>query len=157
MKFSFSKKYTPKRSSDSHIKKLVRTLSKPPKVYEVHDLRNEKGHKYVGAADYKRKMIILDKNMTVKQKRDTVAHEVAHFKLREKGISHFSKKVEDDLKRSKLYKELKKEGYDKSKLTEEAFAEYYMKLKRRDASKTNKFEKKYPIVGKRFSKLAKGR
>jgi hypothetical protein len=156
MKFSYSKKYPEKPVKDSIIKKLIKTLSKPPKVVEVHDLRNIQGKKYVGAADYRRKKILLDRSMSKRDKRKTVAHEVAHFKLREKKISKFSKGVQDELKKTKMYKSIKKSGYETRKIPEEAFAEYYMKLKMGNQARLRKFEKKYPIVAKRFSELANG-
>lgn len=155
MKFSHSKKYPEKPNTDSNIKKLLKALSNPPKVVEVHDLRNEAGKKYVGVANYKGKQIILDRNVSKRGKYTTVAHEVAHFKLREKGISKFSKGVQDELKKTKMYKSLKKSGYETKKIPEEAFAEYYTQLKTGNQQKLKRFEKKFPVLAKRFSQLAK--
>jgi hypothetical protein len=157
MKFSYSKKQPEKSNTDSRIKKLLKTLSRPPKVVEVHDLRNDKGNKYVGTADYKNKKIILDKNESNRTKYTTVAHEVAHFKLREKGINsgNFSKGVQEQLKKTKMYQNLKKQGYERKKIPEEAFAIYYTQLKTGNQAKLKEFEKKYPIIAKRFSQLAK--
>jgi hypothetical protein len=161
MKFSFSRKHV-KRNRDPRIKKLVQSVSRPPQVYDVHDLRNDAGKKYVGMADYKKRVIVLDRTLTDKQKRSTVAHEVGHFKLREKGISSsdFGKRVREELRKTKMYQRLKKEGYSRKKIPEEAFAEYYAQ-KKVGNTKTQrvlkKFERKYPTVAKKFSKLAKWR
>ena len=159
MKFSFSKKYF-KQNDNAQIKKLTRSVSKPPKVYNVHDLRNDKGKKFVGMADYKKRVIVIDRTLTDKQKQSTVAHEMAHFKLREKGISSsdFGKKVREELKKTKMYKSLKKDGYENKKIPEEAFAEYYTQKKvgnQAAQEKLKKFEKKYPTVSKKFKQLAK--
>lgn len=107
-------------------------------------------------------MIVLDRTLTDKQKRSTVAHEVGHFKLREKGISSgdFGKRVREELRKTKMYQRLKKEGYNRKKIPEEAFAEYYAQKKvgnQATQRRLKKFEKKYPIVGRKFSKLARGR
>jgi Zn-dependent peptidase ImmA (M78 family) len=160
MKFSFSKKHV-KRNRDPRIKKLVRAVSRPPQVYDVHDLRNDKGKKYVGMADYRKRVIILDRTLTDKQKHSTVAHEVGHFKLREKGISSsdFGKRVREELRKTKMYKQLKKEGYERKKIPEEAFAEYYAQKKvgnQATQERLKKFEKKYPTIARKFSKLARG-
>jgi hypothetical protein len=161
MKFSFASKYGRKPCSDPKIKRLTRTISRPPRVYEVRDIRAEpSGKKYVGNTNYRKKEIYIDKTLTDKQKRQTVAHEVAHFKLREKGFSpsKFGKDVKNELRRTKIYHNLKQQGYQNKKIPEEAFANYYMQLKtgsKASLQKLKQFERKYPTIARTFSKLAK--
>lgn len=54
-----------------------------------------------------------------------------------------------------MYKSLKKSGYETKKIPEEAFAEYYTQLKTGNQQKLKRFEKKFPVLAKRFSQLAK--
>lgn len=129
-------------------------LKRPVKVLEVQDLKGN-GHKYIGASLYKKNYIVVDKKLSVRDKYETVVHEAAHYKMREQNPK-FGKQFIKEFKKTKMYKRLKGQGYSNKKLPEEGFATYYMKKKARIyPSKLREFQKKYPIVAKKFDQLSK--
>jgi hypothetical protein len=148
-------------------RKLLKQLKKPVRVIAAKKLRNvASGKKFAAITDYNNREILYnqDMKMTLKEKQRIIAHEIGHFKLREKGIKAqkrvpLSKQALEELKKTSMYKHIRKEGYSSKKIPEEAFATYYENLKGPDRTpeKLKKFKKKFPILQKEFSKLANGK
>jgi len=153
-KFSYSEKFKPKEIKDPRVKKLLKEIKRPVKAVEVKDLRRGEGKhgpKYVGASVYHARKILVDKDLNKKDKYETIVHEVAHYKVREKN-PRFGKKVMSELKKTKMYANYKKQGYQTKKIPEEIFVNYYMNQKTHP-SKLNKFKKKFPEATKKFKEL----
>jgi hypothetical protein len=152
-----------KVNKNTQLNKMLKDVRTPLRVIEAEGITNDKsGKKFAAVTDYKHKEIVINKQikMTLRDKKRMVAHELAHFKLREKGLETqnigLTKKARLELKQMNLYKNLKKEGYPEKKLPEEVFAHYYETTKGVSGTPETreKFKQKYPTLHKEFSKLA---
>lgn len=147
-------------------RKLLKYVKTPIRVLAAKNIRNVKsGNKFAAAADYDKNEIWYNKDMrmTLKEKQRMIAHELGHFKLREKGVeAHkdigLSRAALLELRKTKMYKHIKKEGYAESKIPEEAFSIFYQNLRGPDMTPEmqERFKKKFPILYKEFIKLANG-
>ena len=145
---------------------LLKDVSTPLKIREAEGITNEAtGKQWAGVTDYKMKAIVLNKNikMTEKEKARLIAHEIGHYRLRERGIKEdedigLSAQALEELKKTKMYKNIKEEGYSDEKIPEEAFATYYEILKGPDMNleKMKKFKDKFPALAMEYSTLAEG-
>jgi hypothetical protein len=155
-----------KVNKNPELNKMLKNVHTPLRVIEADGIKNEKsGAKFAAVTDYKHREIVLNKNikMTPKVKKLMVAHELGHFKLREKGIKPkgnigLTKQAMKELRQSKLYEVIKKEGYPEKSLPEEVFATYYEKLKTKNVKDKDEWQKryqeKYPTLHKEFNRLA---
>jgi len=158
-KFSYSTKDIVVNTNPK-VKKLLKEVKRPLKVVEVSDIRkeNSKREKYYGATDYDSGEIAIDKSMTPEEKFRTIAHEVGHFKAREKGAEfEKNKMIKEQIKTLDLYKELKKD-YDQKDIPEETFATFYENIKTTPPKERdiwlNKFKAKHPELYSEFSRVA---
>lgn len=154
MQFTYIKKSTT-INRDPKIKRAIKDTRRRLRVREVKDLRDERGNKFAGASDYKRREIILEKTLTPHQKYTTALHEIAHNKIKQEKVT-FGKRVRKELKKMRVYRILKKDGYTEKKIPEEAFAEYYTSIKAGlNKKKLKEIQKKYPTVAKKFNEIVK--
>jgi len=155
MRFSFEKKGI-RESKDPRVKRALKALKKKVHAIQVRDLRGRGNKKYIGGAAYKARLILLDKKTSKQDQYETVMHEVGHFKLMEKGNPPLGKKAMQELRKTKMYQQYKKEGYTSNEIPREAFARYYSQKKRRYMpTQLKKFEDKYPNLVKKFKQIAK--
>ncbi len=99
-------------------------------VYEVKKGDPLLGGFSTGYANYKKGYIAINKDLSAKAKKETIYHELAHFKLRTiypyKNL--FDKKVYEEIKNTKTYKNYKRK-YPDTKLQEEIVADAHAFIK----------------------------
>lgn len=156
----YSKKIKEKENEHPKIKSFLNEFSFPIKVVEVSEIRNQaNGEKFAGFANFEKKKIVIDKNLKDQDKIETVAHELGHFKLRERGIPEsglvLSKEAQTELEKTKSY--MKKKGhYPSNKVAEEIFADYYEQSKSEEPSRIEKHKEKkekYPALTNEFDNI----
>jgi len=111
-----------------------------------------------GGANYKANQIAVNKSLSLQKKKETIAHEIGHFKLRQMGVKRFSPSLIKEAKKSNFYKSYMKEHYKKTpqKIPNEMFAEVYAVMKSGYSNQKqfkNLIGKKYPITYRTFNKL----
>ncbi len=133
---------------------------KRPKVILVkkREMKELTGEEYVGFSQYRNGKIYIQKGLSKKQKAMTIAHEMAHHKLR-RLKTKFPQRVIKELKKTEAWKQFKKEGYKTKKIPEEIFAEAHAAIKTKSLSKKRlkEWKKESPHTYKKFSKLIKKR
>jgi len=158
--FSCSKKGM-KKNRDPRIMSAARELGRPAvRVFEVNDLRGPDGKHWVGAVSYKERMVAIAKGLNKRDRCLTAVHEMGHLKVNETDYQFGGARFGKELKKTKMYSYLKKEGYPSWKIPEEAFAEYYARsrcCRGNEEGNLSKFRKKYPLVSRKFDVLAERR
>jgi len=132
--------------------KIRKQFKNPPKVQMVpYKIKGE----YIGFSAYNENKIYLNDKLKGREKATTLGHELGHYKLRRLHIKQFPKQVIKQAKQTNMYRLLKNEGYKSKKIPEEMFAEIYGEYEAGTLpmKRFNKFKKKYPVVGRSFSKL----
>lgn len=138
------------------IERLRRQMSNPPRIEQV----NKKIHgAYYAYADYNNNRILIKKGIPAENRNYLLAHELAHHKLRRMHVNKFSNQVVQELKKSPVYNQLKKQGYKTAKIPEEMFADAYAGYHTGHMNKTafKRFEQKAPTAAARFKQLIRRR
>ena len=132
---------------------------KQPKVIEVSN-SDKRLHGNDSWIDYQTGIIYTKKSQSKIQKVAGVAHEKCHIACRSiKRNSHiqFNKSVTKELQTFPLYKEMKRNDYNKERLPEETFCETYAVVKSGIISKKryDNMQNKYPKTYNAFNKTMK--
>ena len=138
---------------DPRINKALKDIKGKFNAVEVSGLRREDTkEKYMGATDREMKQIIINKTLTPRQKYETALHEIGHYKF-EQVRPKFTNKDIQELKKSKMYKAIKKDGYSNEKIPEEIAVEYYSRFKSRGNHHLIKFRERCPSAGNKIHKF----
>jgi len=118
-------------------------------------MKNLTGNYYMGFSDYRRGKIYILKTLSNKVKKETILHERGHFVFR-KRRPYIGKKLKQEIKRTPLYSDYKKDYKHKpNKIPEELLVQLRAEVKsgRMNKQQIGFIRKQYPYTFKKLRSI----